>query len=115
MSELPQSPCPKDQTPRPPEPFSPPSEDRSKGPDMAVVLLGLRNLNNPHPVARLKALSDLRAEVDRWMLATVAEAISMRPKRATWAEIGKATGRSRTAAHAYWDKKVADLEREQAP
>ena len=52
---------------------------------MAEFVRAFRNLNNPHPVARLKALADLRTVLDAMIDAAVAEAIAMRPKRATWA------------------------------
>jgi hypothetical protein len=100
---------------RPPErrePFSPPSRERSKGPDTATFVLAMRapagagtyiaNLANPHPVARLAALAALRAELDAAIDAAVAEARGMRPKPATWREIGQAVGRTKTAAQARW-------------
>jgi hypothetical protein len=100
--------------PERPEPFSPPSRERSKGPDTATFVFAWRapadtgtyisNLTNPHPVARLTALVALRADLDAAIDAAVEEARGMRPKPATWREIGQAVGRTKTAAQARWGR-----------
>lgn len=112
---------PPDRTSRVPEGSSPSEGERSSDLDrVATFLVPLRisaeagtwvqNLGNPHPVARLRALHSLQGEVARMIDAEVVKARARRPKPTTWAEIGKAIGLSKTAAHAHYAKKVSELE-----
>jgi hypothetical protein len=58
----------------------------------------VRNLANPHPVAQIKALTQLNAQAGAAQERAIAEARSIRPKAATWREIGTATGEAETTA-----------------
>jgi hypothetical protein len=107
--------------------FRPPEDERSNGPDDAstflvlavlrqsgleVAMAALRvpasagswvsNLKSPHPVARVRALTALKDEIEALRDAAVDEARAMRPKAATWEEIGRATGLKKTSAQARW-------------
>jgi hypothetical protein len=85
--------------------FSPLTGERTTGPDVARYWTHVRNLAHPHPVTRLKALVDIRAELDAEIDAAVVAARAMRPKRATWKEIGKAVGLSKQGAQNRWGPK----------
>jgi hypothetical protein len=61
----------------------------------------VRNLANPHPVARLEALTELMAQAEIAREGPVAEARRM-PKPPTWEEIGRAAGLAMTRAHEKW-------------
>jgi hypothetical protein len=55
----------------------------------------VRNLANPHPVTRIKALTQLIEQAEAARKEAIAEARG-RPKPATWKEIGDALGRAET-------------------
>jgi hypothetical protein len=82
-----------------------PDEDASSKWDVRAFWIHLGNMTHQHPVTRLKALTDVKRDLDLLIDEAAAEAKAMRPKPATWEEIGRATGLSTSRAQSKWGRK----------
>jgi hypothetical protein len=64
----------------------------------------VRNLAEANPETRIKALTQLMLQAEAAREAAVAGARGMRPKPATWKQIGRAAGLAETTAQAKWKR-----------